>query len=88
MKTVSISAPTEGSHDRLIDEKALAVLGDLEYACVTEVADRTGVSTKELLNHMVRNWYETGFDVTAPRLREEIAQSKRDAAKWGSQVQA
>lgn len=67
------------------DDQALRqVLGDLGYACVADVAKRTGVSPTELVRHMVREFYNVQFDVPAPHLRSAMRQSARDAAKWGT----
>jgi len=71
------------------DEALASVLGrDVEYAALTEVATRSGVTRSELLGHIIREWYQVHFDVEAPHLRRAIGRSKRDAAKWGSQAQA
>jgi hypothetical protein len=59
-------------------------LDNLTNACISEVSQRTGVPSDELLQHIVRAWYEINFDVTAPHLKAEIRQSKRDAKKWGT----
>ena len=64
--------------ENLLDNEALS--------CLREVSERTGVPMTELASHVIRAWYEVNFDVTAPQLRVAIAQSKRDAAKWGTTV--
>lgn len=82
--------PTPITAQVLSEEQAVArVLGrDVEYAAITEVATRTGVTRSELLRHIVREFYNVQFDVKAPELRSAFGRSKRDAAKWGAQTQA
>ena len=66
------------------DQVLRQVLGDLGYACVADVANRTGVSPTELVRHMAREFYSVQFDVPAPHLRSAMRQSARLAAKWGT----
>jgi hypothetical protein len=82
-------APGITPNPQLGKDRTMENLMDTEaLSCLTEVSERTGVPVKELASHVVRAWYEVNFDVTAPQLRAAIAQSKRDAAKWGTTVQA
>jgi hypothetical protein len=54
-------------------------LDDRALYCLLNTAQRTGVTLKELLSFIVKEWYGTSCDVTAPHLRWEIAESKRHA---------
>jgi hypothetical protein len=55
-------------------------LDDKALYCLLDTAHRTGVTLKELLSYIVKEWYGISCDVTAPHLRWEIAQSKRRAS--------
>lgn len=69
------------------DEVIARVIGhDMEYLALLELADRAGVTTSEMLQHLVRQTYNIQFDASASHLRACIAESKRDAATWGTMV--
>lgn len=73
------------SSKRQIDSGTLSrVLDDLSVNCVDEVSRRTGVPIHDLLSHVVREWYNISFDVSAAHLRGAISQSKREASSWGA----
>jgi hypothetical protein len=71
------------SRNQQANDKAVSpVLDEQTKAFVTEVSERTGVSSDELLRDIVREWYRDQFDVPAQHLRWAMKQSKQDAANW------
>lgn len=69
MKPATVTNPEKPSTEVVwLDDRALY--------CLLDTARRTGVTLKELLSYIVKDWYGVSFDITAPHLRWEIAQTK------------
>jgi hypothetical protein len=83
-RTARTTEEINSAKDTGYQEEAIARVLDrgIEYATLTEVANRTGINPSALLKHPVRAWYEVHFDASAQGVRLQMGESMRGAEAW------